>query len=158
MTTTKALRNPAAQFIRRYGQKGICQHCGRDLGMLYLIAIDGDEVPMGRRCAARTLGWATTRVEMEAVRAEQMAELDRRRAIIRADYPDLAAAEQRCNFVDPAALARELGQDAAARLYTLRSILLTASTEDHFWDETRPNYGRYGTWREYLDSCIGNVA
>ena len=151
---TKAQRVESAKFVRRYGQGGICEHCGRDLGMTYLLEIDGSEVVMGRKCAARTLGWATTRVEMAAVQAERMAELDRRRDIIRAAYPALAEAEARCNYTDPATLAREVGVEESARLHTLRSIFYTASNEDHFWDETRPNFRRWGTWQEYLASTV----
>lgn len=148
--TVKAERNTAARFIRRYGQKAMCDHCGRDLGMTYLLNIDGDDVVMGRRCAARTLGWATTRVEMEAIRVERMAELNRRRDIIGAAYPALADANDRCNREDFA----DLDWDARNALHVLRAVFLEASNGDHFWDETRPNYGRFGTWQEYVASHV----
>ncbi len=137
--TTKAPRITTATFVSRHGAGGICQHCGRDLGMTYLLNIDGTEVVMGRRCASRTLGWATSRVEMEAVRVERMAELRRRRALIGAAFPVLATIE------------RDVDANPADNdLYALRSLLYTASNEDAYWDETRYDYGRYGTWADYL--------
>ena len=149
-----AARIPGAKFLGRDIHGGICDRCTRDLaGNTYVIEVDGEQVVMGRRCAARTMGWATSRVEMEAITAERMTELNRRRAIIAVEYPALAEATERCNYVAPAALVHEVGQDRATRLYTLRSIFTTASNEDYFWDEGHRAYGRYGTWAEYIDSC-----
>jgi hypothetical protein len=142
-----ATRNPSAKFISRHGQNGMCGHCGRDLGMTYLLSIDGEDVIMGRRCAARTLGWATTAVEMEAIRVERMTELNRRRTIIATAFPifDGIFAKH-----DEAMQNMHLDPSAAQNTGILVNLLCTASNEDHFWDPSRPNYGRYGTWTDYL--------
>lgn len=65
MTSTETPR-----FIGR-ADHGTCERCSRELTGAYILDIPGTGVVrMGRRCAARAMGWATSRVEMEAVAAE----------------------------------------------------------------------------------------
>lgn len=127
------------RFVGRATGGAACVCCGRAVTFMYLIDEGNGPAPYGRRCASRTMGWATSRVEMEAVRVERMAELRRRRALIGAAFPVLATIE------------RDVDANPADNdLYALRSLLYTASNEDAYWDETRYDYGRYGTWADYL--------
>lgn len=140
-----------ARFLGRDSHGGICGRCDRDLtGGTYLIDIDGDETVMGRRCAARTMGWATSRVEMMAIQAERYAELTRRRGIIGAAYPALADATERCNSGDMG----DLDWDGSNALFAARGVYYEASNADYFWDETHPAYGQRGTWQEYVEANI----
>lgn len=142
--TISAARDTNMTFVRRYGDHTACTHCGRDLGMTYLLRDDrtGREAPYGRRCTARILGWATNRVEMEAVRVERMAELDRRRALITAERPDLAAAYKLRSYHPDASVRRD-AEDLAM-------LFLNASSEDVWWGGR--GWSPFSTWQEYVDS------
>jgi len=140
-------RIPGARFLGRNPGGGICTRRNRDLTTVtYLIDIDGAEVVMGKRCASRTMGWATTRVEMEAVSLLRVAEVGRRREVVFAAYPHLRAvwdqfaidvAEYRAAGFDPSYLAAPTGYAAVS----------TASTTDWMW-------GDEPSWVEYIDSCL----
>lgn len=136
-----------AQFIGRAAQRGQCGKCGRELGTTYALVIDGAEVTYGRRCAARAMGWATTRVEMEAKRAYRIAETTRRREIVLAAFPALAPVWE-AHLADnadrrAAGLCPRIGDD-----YRI-PVIQDAYCSDHLWS------GRGMTWQEYIESQLG---
>ncbi len=108
---------------------GNCDRCARELTQRVFAVTHkttGEELFLGRRCAARATGYPTTAVERQAMMALRLAEVDRRQAIVAADFPESAAAEY---------------PTAAYHLFW------TAVTEDMFWDGRRA-----GEWRDYLVS------
>jgi hypothetical protein len=111
------------EFLGRAAQRGECMKCGRELGMTYALRLNGKAVTYGRRCAARAMGWATSRVEMAAIQAERADELARRRAVIAAERPDMA--------------------DVPFHL------VATAAAQDCWWGGR--GWAAFATWQEYLD-------
>ena len=141
----------APKFLGRYRGAAQCARCAREVTGLYVIRLDGEEVAMGRRCAARTMGWATTRVEMEAKAAEHRAETDRRRSIVATAHPGLAeeanayqtlCRETRASGSDPAYLPKPFGA----------CVFDTAVYSNDFW--RTDGAVRYGTWQEYIAVSI----
>lgn len=139
----------APRFLGRARGGAGCSRCSREVRNLYRIAIDGAEVVMGRRCAARTMGWATTRVEMEAKIAERVAEVTRREAVIGAEFPRLLAAHEA--FQAACRAHREAGYDPnGMRQPTEAAVFQTAACTDWMWRED--------TWRDYITDCLGGAA
>lgn len=131
MTTTATAKMQAAEY-RLTGitaGSGNCDRCNRELTQrVFAVAhkTTGAEMFLGRRCAAKATGYATTAVEREAARVVRIAEVNRRLAIIAVDYPTYSAVTdyQRGEY----------------------HVIATAATEDMFWGGRRD-----GEWRDYLD-------
>lgn len=141
------------KFLGRSTGENTCHCCGRRVVHRYDIqdTATGDIEVYGRRCAARLMGWATTRVEMEAKIAERIAEVTRREAIVHAAYPVLAEAKQLTTA--EAAAAKANGFQFVTPRHHLASeyhVGRTAICTDWMWRDG-------GSWREYIDDNMTTV-
>ncbi len=107
---------------------GSCDRCTRELRQRVFTVTHkttGDILTLGRRCAAKATGWATTAVEPQARAADRIAEVNRRLAIIAVDFPIYSQVTdyQRGEY----------------------HLIATAATEDMFWGGYRD-----GQWVDYL--------
>lgn len=127
-----------------------CSCCNRPLRYLYRLEGPAGVVVMGRRCAARAMGWPTNSVEAEAARLEWMAVRDARMAVVVAAFPDLAATAAR--EAEAAAERRAAGY-AVNAVGTATSLLSTAVVSDCWWGG--PGWAGYATWEEYLAAHAG---
>lgn len=133
--------------------EGSCDHCGRTLKHLYeVVNPDGKEMTVGRGCVKKLTGWTLSYAQAEqALRsALRCAEIDRRRAIVAAAYPELA--EAFAALENAAKQMRSEGYDIqgaygrVGRAVSNQAALFSqATTEDFMWRE-----GGYSTWQEYL--------
>ncbi len=108
---------------------GNCDRCARELTQRVFAVthkVTGDELFLGRRCAARATGYPTNAVERQVMIALRTAEVERRRAIVAEAFPESAAAEY-----------------PAVEYH----LFWTSITEDMFWGGRRD-----GEWRDYLVS------
>jgi hypothetical protein len=132
---------------------GGCDHCGRSLKHLYaVINPAGETMTVGRGCVKKLTGWTLNASQAaQALRsAARGVEMDRRRSIVGAECPELAAAHVeleaaartlRAEGFDPQGAYGRVGRTVAnnAALFTQATIA------DHLW-----NGSSYGTWQEYL--------
>ena len=129
MTTTAQITKAAYRLTGITKGSGNCDACNRELTQRVFTVTHkttGETMDLGRRCAAKATGYPTTAVEREAARALRIAEVNRRHAIVAAEFPQYAAVT-----------------DFNTAEYHL---IGTAVTEDTFWNGGR----RDGEWRDYL--------
>lgn len=158
MTTTPTVTaapigDTAWYLVKILHVEGCCDHCGRSLKHLYeVVNPEGREMTVGRGCVKRITGWTLSYAQaQQALRsAARGVEMDRRRAIVSAEYPGLADANAQVQ--EACRAARAAGFDAMSgysRVPTVTrssaAVFSTATHEDHLW---RGDEG----WREYLAS------
>lgn len=138
--------------------EGGCDHCGRTLKHLYhVVNPEGVEMTVGRGCVKKITGWTLSYAQARQMlaAAHRGAELRRRRAVVAADYPGLAAAHAEVSTA--CAAARTDGYDpmvgysrVAPNVGALCDLFTEATVTDCFWGGR--GWSAFGGWREYLDA------
>lgn len=151
MSATKTRIEPGAYRLTGITKAtGQCDCCARNLTQrVFAVAhkTTGEELALGRRCAAKATGYAVTTVERQAAIAARIAEVARRRTVIAASYPQVAKAwADRDRLVET---RRAQNLDVSA-VYGDKPAYLgdTAAYEDSWWGG--PGTNRYTTWQDYL--------
>lgn len=161
MTTTTAVAQIGTTAWYLTGirhTEGTCDHCGRALKHLYeVVDPTGREMTLGRSHVKQVTGWTLSYAQAEqALRsARRGVEMDRRRAVVAAVYPELrdayvalaeAGRQLRAEGYDPQGAYSRVGRVAANRA----ALFTTATHEDGLWN------GRLDwSWREYLSEHVG---
>lgn len=152
---TKATIAPASCRLTGITQtSGQCDCCTRPLTQRVFAVIDtstGTEYALGRRCAAKATGYAPNAVEREARIAARLVEIDRRRKVIAAAFPTVAAAWAARDVEYARVKAAGHSTD---RVYGTQAAHVgdTALCEDAWWGGH--NRTAYATWQGYITANI----
>lgn len=89
MTTATQIAAGSYRLTGIVKTAGECEACSREITQRVFVVANaaGAELGLGRRCAAKATGYAANAVEREAARAARLAEVNRRYAIIAAEFP-----------------------------------------------------------------------
>lgn len=121
---------------------GTCDRCAGELtARVFEIThkTTGETLTTGRRCTARATGYPIGRLEHLAAAERRIAEVNRREAVVLAEFPRLM----------PVFLAANVpGSPYPPAEYF---VFQTSTTEDMFW---REGSRREGGWRGYLRECL----
>ena len=128
---------------------GACECCARRITQRVFEVVHPvhGSAFLGRRCAAKATGYTVNMVERMAAVEARVAEVARRREVIRAEFPDMVAVHDA--FLDEARAARTAGRnpDTLPQPTAFRMVQ-TVATEDGWWGDR--NRTAYPTWQAYV--------
>lgn len=153
--------NTAWYLVGKPEGSGACDHCGRALTHLYrVVNPDGEHLTVGRNCVKVLTGWtlSATQAARMLASAERVAEVDRRRIIVAAAYPEHAASY--AALADACAAAKAAGYDMTSGYAQVtpetarKAALFSEATVTDCWWGGR-GWSPFASWAEYLDTHTG---
>ena len=125
---------PGAALTGVTSEAGECDRCHRELGRVYEVSCpDGSVLALGRRCCTKVTGYSFSALERALAQRIRVTEVDRRLAIIDAEFPDLADVDN--------------------------AVRCTAAVEDGWWPRGPGDLSGYvrqpydETWQAYVARC-----